>query len=161
MVMETPPAKSPFLDPRRLPDVLRLIDELARDKDLSQRGEGGLTSTLGPPASADRWTKVVEEHPHFFENVGGDYPLVLRERYHQPGQPPLSDDRISRLRDQATGYADAVIRTAEEIADQGHAKAPEKVAELLTLKPTLWGMGVDLKELGRRCWLWLRRPFGK
>jgi hypothetical protein len=74
---------------------------------------------------------------------------------------PLRDDRIGRLRDQATGYADVVSRMAKEITDQGHTGAPEKVAELLTLKPTLWGMGVDLKELGRRCGFWLTRPLGK
>jgi hypothetical protein len=31
---------------------------------------------------------------------------------------------------------------------------PEKQAELMTLKPQLWGIGIDLKELGRRCLRW-------
>ena len=32
--------------------------------------------------------------------------------------------------------------------------AEVKKTELLTLKPTLWGIGIDLKEAGRRLWAW-------
>lgn len=33
-------------------------------------------------------------------------------------------------------------------------------SEIITLKPTFMGMSVDLKELGRRCWPWVKRRFG-
>jgi hypothetical protein len=32
--------------------------------------------------------------------------------------------------------------------------------EILTLKPTFMGMSIDLKEVGRRVWPWVKRRFG-
>jgi len=102
---------SPFLKPQRLTDVLRLIEHLAVDKEHTQRSDkDGLQRTLGPPASADNWTTIVAEHPQFFENVGGEKPLVLRARHHCALRDPLSTEEIKRLQDYARGYYEDALR---------------------------------------------------
>jgi hypothetical protein len=39
-------------------------------------------------------------------------------------------------------------------AEQAAASSPQKTAEILTLKPGVWGMNVDLKEAARRVVKW-------
>lgn len=41
-----------------------------------------------------------------------------------------------------------------------HAQAPAQEkpkSDILTLKPGVWGMSIDLKEIGRRVWSWFHR----
>lgn len=49
-------------------------------------------------------------------------------------------------------------RTPSEI-EQGHEPGPadQKPTELLTLKPGVWGMNIDLKEAARRMWQRLKK----
>jgi hypothetical protein len=44
-----------------------------------------------------------------------------------------------------------------DVPPQAATPPAQKPAELFTLKPSIWGMSVDLKELGRRGLNWLRR----
>ena len=97
---------SPFLKPGRLADVKALIDKLARHPDYNRRSESALNRALGPPMSAARWITVLDEHPQFFENAGGEFPLVLRLRLDRVG--PLTAKEIEELHQRAESYhADA------------------------------------------------------
>jgi hypothetical protein len=51
-----------------------------------------------------------------------------------------------------SGAGHDAIQEAEKAAEQKQSAAPppEKSSELLTLKPSIWGVSVDLKEAGRR-----------
>jgi hypothetical protein len=57
------------------------------------------------------------------------------------------------VRDLAWEWARTKEAERAKISDAAPANPP---AELLTLKPTLWGMGIDFKEVGRRVRRWFQ-----
>jgi hypothetical protein len=71
---------------------------------------------------------------------------------------PLSRDLRRYLKEQTAGehQAEGRIVSLEEMQAEPEAAAKPELprTEVLTLKPTLWGIGVDLKELARRVFTW-------
>lgn len=84
--------------------------------------------------------------------------------------PPLPIERVRaefvRVRARSIGLLEQAIsgldaqlaelaETTEEPSVDTKTSSPAKpTADLLTLKPTIWGMGIDLKELARRVRDW-------
>jgi hypothetical protein len=68
------------------------------------------------------------------------------------GSKPLNGEwRILRL----TPAGHDFLESSPTVAIHNAAAASEqKPSEILTLKPTLWGIGIDLKEVGRRARQW-------
>ena len=70
-------------------------------------------------------------------------------------EPNTAGPSPSRLSRRASDYAAELAKSLENPSLLTTAAAPqEKQGELITLKPTLWGLSIDLKELWRRirCW---------
>jgi len=68
---------------------------------------------------------------------------------------PTIDIRFSGMRERAV--MPELSAPLSEAAGPPSATIENKHSELLTLKPTLWGMGIDLKEAGRRLWSWWKK----
>ena len=68
------------------------------------------------------------------------------------GSKPLSGEwRILRLTPAGHDFLEATPAVAtQNVAATGQ----QKPSEILTLKPTFWGIGIDLKEAGRRMLRW-------
>ena len=90
--------------------------------------------------------------------------------------PPLAIEQVraefTRVRVRSIGLLEQAISGLEaqlyELEAMPGANEPslqaksdssaKPAADLLTLKPTIWGMGIDLKELARRVWTWWKKP---
>jgi len=70
--------------------------------------------------------------------------------------------KYKRAQDQAKAERDALKREqrARERAD-AERRDQQKKPEVLTLKPTLWGFGIDLKAAWSQCYDWWHSRKGK
>jgi hypothetical protein len=140
--------KGPYTKPGRLSDVLALIQVLALDPD-TKRSEEGMTKELqGPPASAEKWFAVAQEHREFFRvNPDLHSGLSLVSRYVLPKgnedkRPPLSPE-----------FSAALLQTAITIHDR-QVSAAERWKSFLPLWAAL--IGGIFGTLSTLATLWLK-----
>jgi hypothetical protein len=75
--------------------------------------------------------------------------------YWVKGLTPLGHDYLDSFRDpEISQKAKTSAASVGEEPDKDRLIADEKHPELFTLKPTVWGVGMDLKELFRRAKAW-------
>jgi len=67
------------------------------------------------------------------------------------GDPIRESYRINELRNARCPVASLEPELWQRVTAAQASKTPP---EMVTLKPTFWGMGIDLKEAGRRVRLW-------
>jgi hypothetical protein len=126
-------------------------DEIGLDRIKSDLLNGGHQLVGGPPAVralAWKWVRMKEAEQATTPDGPSDSSILI------PGAGgPLSP-----------GYRDAPSRTfrvnypplVSDVPPQAATPPAQKPAELFTLRPGIWGMSVDLKEVGRRSLNWLR-----
>ncbi len=102
---------------------------------------------------AKRWLQKCA--PHLVEKYFGEVPEASARGYLSPAPSPLAPAATGseNLGGQASLAHD--IATSSESVPTPSPVETKKV-ELLTLRPTLWGIGIDLKELWRRFSAWRR-----
>jgi hypothetical protein len=93
-----------YLIPRRLEEVLALIQVLGLDEEYTRRSEKSLERDLqGKPRSAENWKELAKQHPEFFRvNEKHEFPisLVARDvsaRNADGRRLPLSVDFVQEL----------------------------------------------------------------
>lgn len=132
-------AKSPYLIPGRLADVIAAIQFMSMNDRSSQTCRDWADGISGDKAKGDHWQKVFDEHPEFFRrspNYEGHYALIWRR-----ASPRLFFRKESRSLTQAEYDALPVsdqklvsrppvpeqqIKTLIDLAVELHAKAREQ-----------------------------------
>lgn len=111
-------AKSQYLLPGRLADVLALVQVLAMDEH-AHRSEEGLAKELqGAPRSARTWPEVAQAHPEFFRvGTGGEHRISLIARHVTPkdesGRRQFPADYTSKLLQLAVELHDREVRRSQ------------------------------------------------
>jgi len=102
-----------YAEPRRLADVMALIQVLALGKRPYRTEAGLLQSLQSPPRSAGKWTEVADDHPEFFrvQHRRDDARVSLVLRHVLPGD----NDEFAEL---GPRYLDSLLRTAVEMHDR-------------------------------------------
>jgi hypothetical protein len=146
----------------------RIIDGVAYDTDTATFIAQG---DHDHPMSQASWSLYQTRHGAFFEVVAGHDGVV--EEWN-----PLSDEQARRWLEANANYliekyfgampeaGDPSMRETRPavIVGQQSPATPQRPAspgELLTLKPGIWGMSIDLKEAGRRLRQRLQQRQGK
>lgn len=142
-------AKSPYLKPHRLADVIAAIQFMSLHIHSSQPCEQWAHYISGDAKRADHWRMVFNEHPEFFRrspDFRDHYALIWRRAlprlYHRKLDRPLTkpefdslppeDQRdVSRLR-----VPDGEIKTLVDIAIELHSKAREQHVDWRWWVPT-------------------------
>jgi hypothetical protein len=114
--------------------LLQILDEAGTDRGFSF--EAVEAESLGRPLDDIRYNLQQAE----------DMGLI------EVGSKPLNGEwRILRL----TPAGHEFLESTQTMATQSAAAvSQQKPGEILTLKPTLWGIGIDLKEVWRRARQW-------
>jgi hypothetical protein len=142
---------------------------------------GGLEHSRYPVTTADRYDTILrtylneaaERAAAFIDRLSAPGELASWLRPHAeslrdralaeiPNSPSLhgvTQSLRSHYHTQFTARINQVLRDLEIGIVKGKSIPVQKPADLLQLKPTLWGMGLDLKEVMRRIgarWPWQR-----
>jgi hypothetical protein len=105
--------KGPYAkDPRRLSDVLALLQVLSLNH-YTHRSESGISTELqGQPSSATSWIEVARQHPEFFRIATDDEnPVSLVARH----VLPRDKDGTIKL---PSDFAQLLVKTALELHDR-------------------------------------------
>lgn len=119
-------AKSSYLKPARLGEVLALIQVLAYDRDTSRSEEGLGDELQRKPESAESWVELAESHPELFRvrlQEGRKKRVALVARYVLPYEelpdgeekrPQLGGDVVNKLMEMAIELHDRQFTRKEQ-----------------------------------------------
>jgi Hypothetical protein (DUF2513) len=131
-LLEAAPPQGLTFDEEEAGKLRRSLDDVRYN--IQQAEKMGLIEVLSKPLSQGEWM------------IGG--------------LTPKGYDFLEHNSEQATSTTVPAVEPVASTANpsESNAQIPEKRAELLTLKPTVWGVGIDLKEAARRVRRWFDKP---
>jgi hypothetical protein len=161
-----------FFDPSQMCDNVIIEDAMVGDDEISEAGRkarfarweelgldvirtdleatGGLRMVGGPPAVRKlAWEWVRMKEAERAKSADGSMSLDELARPAQP-QASLGDPVSGSISDDLV----AAASSRRHVQTLPSTPRPHQQGEILTLKPGIWGMSVDLKELGRRILNW-------